>query len=701
MASQTSKHTNRLAREKSPYLLQHAHNPVDWYAWGAEAFEKAKNENKPIFLSIGYSTCHWCHVMERESFENAEIARVMNEHFVNIKVDREERPDVDQIYMTAVQAMTGGGGWPMSVFLTPDREPFFGGTYFPPDRRWGRPGFKEVLLEISRMWREEKKRVVEWGAQLSQAIREEKSMSGGELSEATLRRAYQVLTEIYDPQEGGFGGAPKFPRSETISLLLRIYRRTGERHALTMVTRTLEKMSRGGIYDHLGGGFHRYSTDAHWLVPHFEKMLYDNALLAKSCLEAYLVIQGEITALALSPPSDLSDACSLFEGIARETLDYVLREMTSREGGFYSAEDADSEGVEGKYYVWTEEELQKILTPEEFKKVREVFQTSPQGNYEGKNILHLQGAIPWSVRGEPPLKEAIKKLLTHRAKRIPPYKDDKVLASWNGLMITAMAYAHQVLGDERYLRSATGAADFILKNMWDGKSLKRRYREGDTRYHASLEDYAFVIQGLLGLYEADFNMRWFEVARLMQARVDELFWDSKNGGYFSTDMSDATLIARVKDIYDGAIPSGNSIEALNLLKFYSYTLDDFYQKRAEGLLRTFSGFVNENPQASPALLMAVDYVTDLSKEIVIAGLRSDPKVGSFLQKIHHYFLPNRVIALSDKPGLASFMPLLDGKVPQEAEATLYVCEGHVCQRPVFTWEEAQELLKNFRPYKLN
>ncbi len=682
MTFQTSKHTNRLAQEKSPYLLQHAHNPVDWHAWGSEAFEKAKKEDKPIFLSIGYSTCHWCHVMEHESFENEEIARVMNEHFVNIKVDREERPDVDQIYMTAVQAMTGGGGWPMSVFLTPDREPFFGGTYFPPDGRWGRPGFKDVLLEISRLWKEERKRVTDWGAQLSQALREERSMVGGSLSEAVLQKAYHVFSGMYDSQEGGFGGAPKFPRSETISLLLRIHRRTGDKHALTMATHTLEKIARGGIYDHLGGGFHRYSTDAHWLVPHFEKMLYDNALLAKSYIEAYQV-----------------DGNSMWASVARETLDYVLRDMTSPEGGFYSAEDADSEGVEGKYYVWTEEELRQILTPEEFKKVVDIFQTSPQGNYEGKNILHLRETLPWSVREETPLKEAIKKLLTHRATRIPPYKDDKVLVSWNGLMITAMAYAHQVLGDKKYLGSAVRAADFILKNMWDGKNLKRRYREGDTRYQASLEDYAFVIQGLLDLYETDFDGRWFETAKAMQARVDELFWDSKNGGYFSTDTSDSTLIARVKDVYDGALPSGNSIEALNLLKFYSYTLDDSYQKRAEGLFNAFSGFVSENPQASPAFLTAVDYTTDLSKEVVIAGSRSDPKVQSLLQKLHRHFSPNRVIALSEKPE-KPLMALLDGKMPQEGEATLYVCEGHACQQPVTTWEEAQELLKKFRPYRL-
>ena len=685
MSREESKFTNRLAKEKSPYLLQHAHNPVDWYAWGAEAFEKAKKEDKPIFLSIGYSTCHWCHVMERESFENEEIAKVMNEHFISIKVDREERPDIDQIYMTAVQAMTGGGGWPLSVFLTPDLKPFFGGTYFPPDRRFGRPGFPDILLEISRLWREEREKATSWGQELTanlQAMRDT-SGGGGELTVETLRRAYGNIQSGFDSRDGGFGPAPKFPRSETISLLFRIYRRTGDKHALAMATATLKKMARGGIYDHLGGGFHRYSTDAKWLVPHFEKMLYDNALLAKSYLEAYQI-----------------DGNEMWAGVARETLDYTLRDMTSPEGGFYSAQDADSEGVEGKYYVWTEEELQKLLTAEEFKKVKEVFQTSAHGNFEGKNILNMTEKSAWKERYETPLASAIKKLLDHRYSRIPPHKDDKVIASWNGLMIGAMSFGARVLGDERYVAAAKKAADFTLKTMWDGKTLKRRYREGDVRFGGSLDDYAFLIQGLSDLYETDFDIRWFESARALQKRSDELFWDSKEGGYFYTDASDPSLIARSKEIYDGAVPSGNSVAALNLLRFYSYTMDEAYRKGAETLFRVFSEFVSKHPHASPAFLMALDYATDASKEIVVAGTKDDPKVQSILKGLHQKFLPNKVLALADRLDRGKIMPLLEGKVPQEAEATIYVCEGRTCKRPVNSLEKAEEGLKVVKTYKL-
>lgn len=558
---------------------------MDWYPWCDEAFEKAKKEDKPVFLSIGYSTCHWCHVMEHESFENNEIAKLMNENFVSIKVDREERPDVDQIYMTAVQAMTGGGGWPLSVFLTPEREPFFGGTYFPPDRdrRYGRPGFPDVLKEIARLWREERSRIREWGSQLVTALREGRETAGGEMSAGILEKAYLVFREIYDPIDGGFGGAPKFPRSETLSLLFRIYHRNHEKQALTMSLHTLEKMARGGIYDHLGGGFHRYSTDTRWLVPHFEKMLYDNALLARSYLEAYQI-----------------DGNAMWAGIAREILDYVLRDMTSPKGGYYSAEDADSEGVEGKFYVWTEDEICKILNPDEFKSVKDAFQM---------NILHLKDSVPWTRRYEEPLSTAMKKLFEYRKTRTPPCKDDKILASWNGLMMSAMAVAAQVLEEQKYLVSAKRSAEFILKNLWDGQNLKRRYREGEARFQASLEDYAFVIQGLLDLHETNFDLRWFESAKRLQARADDLFWDDQGGGYFSTDPSDTSLIARMKEIYDGATPSGNSIEAMNLLRFYGFTLDEGYRKKADQIFQAFSGFVTENPQASPALLMAVDFAT--------------------------------------------------------------------------------------------
>ena len=684
MEMNKTKHTNHLAQEKSPYLLQHAHNPVDWYAWGSEAFEKAKKEDKPIFLSIGYSTCHWCHVMERESFENEKIAKIMNENFVSIKVDREERPDIDQIYMTAVQTMTGGGGWPLSAFLTSDLEPFYGGTYFPPERRWGRPGFDEILREISRMWKEERAKCLDSGRDLAGRLKAEKASAGGpKLSEDVLKKAYFTFKDMFDSQDGGFGAAPKFPRSETISLLFRIYRRTGEKHAYEMATKTLEKMARGGMYDQLGGGFHRYATDAQWLVPHFEKMLYDNALLVRSYLEAYVIDKNEMWA-----------------GVARETLDYVLRDMTSSQGGFYSAEDADSEGVEGKFYVWSEDELKKILTVDEFKKIKEIFQTSPEGNFEGKNILHPSAFSLWSVRYQPPLAAAMKKLFQVREERIHPHKDDKIIASWNGLMISAMAMGAQVLGDEGYLEAARRAADFILTKMWDGKVLKRRYREGDVRFQGSVDDHAFLIQGLLDLYETDFDPRWFEAACALQKKADELFWDSKGGGYFYTDTSDPTLLTRTKDVYDGAVPSGNSIAAHNLLRFYDYTLEDNYQKKAEVLFDAFSNFVSQYPHASPAFLMAVDYATDASQEIVLAGPKKDPEMKALLRDIWKRFLPNKVLAVAD-PRHKDPIPLLEGKGMQDNRLTLYLCQNHACGKPVHALSEIEGALQKTNSFSLS
>ena len=691
MSFENSKLTNKLILEKSPYLLQHAHNPVDWYPWGPEAFEKAKKEDKPIFLSIGYSTCHWCHVMERESFENEDIAHAMNEHFVSIKVDREERPDIDQIYMNAVQGMTGSGGWPLSAFLTHDLEPFWGGTYFPPESRFGRPGFKDILLEIAKIWKQDRNKLIEAGREVGAALKKMDRSSPGdrELSVETLKHAYASFLDLFDSQEGGFGGAPKFPRSEAISLLFRIHRRTGEQRAFQMAALTLEKMARGGIYDHLGGGFHRYSTDERWLVPHFEKMLYDNALLAKSYLEAYQI-----------------DSNPMWSGVARETLDYVLRVMTAPEGGFYSAEDADSEGEEGKCYVWTEVELQKLLTPPEFKKVTDVFRVHAAGNWESKTILNMDMGTPWAFRYEEPLAGAMRKLLAHRNTRIQPLKDDKVIASWNGLMIGSMSYAAQVLGadGDKYLAAARKAADFLLKTMWNGKNLQRRYRDGDVRFSASLDDYAFLIQGLLDLYETDFDVRWFQAALALQKRSDELFWDVKDGGYFftdaNTDTKDATLIAHSKDIYDGAVPSGNSVAALNLLRLYGFTSNDAFQKKARTIMKVFGDFVSSHPQASPALLMALDYATDASKEIVVSGAKDDPKVREMLRKIHAQFLPNKVLALADRAGREKEIPLLEGKVPQDMESTLYVCENHACRKPAHSVEEARDVLSARGAYPL-
>ncbi len=671
--------SNRLIHEKSPYLLQHAHNPVDWYPWGDEAFAKARADNKPVFLSIGYATCHWCHVMERESFENERIAALMNEHFVNIKVDREERPDIDQIYMTAVQMIAGNGGWPLSVFLTHDREPFFGGTYFPPDRRYGRPGFDEVLSEISRLWKADHGSVIETGRQIAGHLKGRQgpasTPSQAEADGAWLRAAYENFLETFDPRFGGFGAAPKFPHGDALSLLLRIHRKTGEARALQMAQVTLEKMARGGIYDHLGGGFHRYATDAMWLVPHFEKMLYDNALLARTYLEAFQV-----------------DRNPMWAGVARETLDYVLRDMTSPEGGFYSAEDADSEGVEGKCYVWTEHELKERLTEVEFRHVQQYFNISAAGNFEAANILCLREGASWGVRDEEPLRSIRRKLLDARAQRIPPLKDDKILASWNGLMISAMSCGARIFPDgSRYLKAAQKAADFLLKTLWDGRDLKRRYRDGESRFFASIDDYAFLIQGLLDLYETDFDERWWQAAVHLHARSDALFWDEAGGGYFFTDARDPSLLTRTKEAHDGAVPSGNSVAAMNLLRLHHWTGDGSYRDKLGALFAAFRGFLERVPHGAPALLQAVDAVTGRMKEIVIAGDPSDPQVQDMLRLIHASFLPNKVLGVA-RPSADSVIPLLKNKPVVDGKPVVYLCEGNTCQKPVHDLETLRRVL---------
>jgi uncharacterized protein YyaL (SSP411 family) len=680
--------SNRLASEKSPYLLQHAHNPVDWYPWGDEAFQKARAEDKPIFLSIGYSTCHWCHVMERESFENADIARIMNEHFVSIKVDREERPDVDQIYMNAVQGMTGSGGWPLSAFLDHELRPFWGGTYFPPESRWGRPGFPDILKQIAQVWKNERPKLVGAAQEVADALKfmdRATDAAGAEgLNVEALRRAYAQFRDIFDPRDGGFGGAPKFPRSETISLLLRIHRRTEDASALHMAKHSLEKMARGGIFDHLGGGFHRYSTDAQWLVPHFEKMLYDNALLARAYLEAHAV----------------DPANPLWSGVARETLDYVLRDMTSPEGGFYSAEDADSEGVEGKFYVWSEEELRSLLSEEELTRLKTLFPITAHGNFEEKNILTYRDGLSWELRNDPENMALMAKLFEIRKKRIPPYKDDKILASWNGLMLGSLAFAAQVLGDEKYLKAAQNAADFIFRKLWHETSgLKRRYREGEARFAASLDDYTFVIQGLLDLYETDFDSRWYRFALDLQTKCDESFWDTEKGGYFFTDAKDPSLIARSKDIYDGAVPSGNSIAALNLLRLYDLTLEEEFRAKADRIFKIFARFVESHPQGSPALLMAVDYATDRSKQIVIVG--PGAKANPWIREIRKNFMPNHVLtAVGDSSDVSLLPPIARDKKALEEKPTIYVCENHACRKPVTNLEEIWDVLVSKETYRL-
>ena len=572
-------YTNRLIREKSPYLLQHAHNPVDWYPWGEEAFKKARQEQKLIFLSVGYSTCHWCHVMERESFSDPAIAKIMNRSFVSIKVDREERPDVDRIYMSFVQATTGSGGWPMSVFLTPDLKPFFGGTYFPPEDRRGRPGFRTLLLRIAEAWGKDREKILASTERFTQALQKLANASVGDvggLQKPVLERTYQKFKQSYDATHGGFGRAPKFPRPVVFNFLLRYYARSGERDALQMTLHTLRAMARGGLQDHVGGGFHRYSTDATWHVPHFEKMLYGQAQLAISYADAYQITRDPF-----------------FSETVRSILDYVLRDMRGPEGEFYCAEDADSlrehgkpEHGEGAFYVWDAGQIEKALGREQAAIFNFYYGAEPSGNvppeldiqgeFKGMNILIVRHSLAETARqfdkSAPEVRELLaaarQKLLAARAGRPRPARDDKVLTAWNGLMISGFARAAQVLDEPRYLEAARAAASFLQGRLYDPKAgiLKRRYRAGHVAINGFLDDYAFLIQGLLDLYEASFDVRWLSWAVQLQQMQDQLFWDSKHGGYFATSGDDPSILVRMRDDYDGAEPSPNSVAAMNLLR---------------------------------------------------------------------------------------------------------------------------------------
>ncbi len=701
-----SDHTNRLAGEKSPYLLQHAHNPVDWYPWGEEAFAKARRENKPIFLSVGYSTCHWCHVMAHESFENEEVAAIMNREFVNIKLDREERPDVDRVYMTFVQATTGGGGWPMSVWLTPDLKPFVGGTYFPPEDRYGQPGFKKVLERIATAWKENHDKIVEQGGQIVAALRDSQSRPADEnkIDPGILDAAYQQLDRSYDPKEGGFGNAPKFPRPVTLNFLMRFYARDPKsdagKHALEMALFTLRKMAAGGMHDHIGGGFHRYSVDRYWHVPHFEKMLYDQAQLAVAYLDAFQITRDR-----------------QYESVARDILDYVARDMTSKEGGFFSAEDADSPVVagigdpghsktaEGAFYIWTKKEIEEGLGD-----AAEVFEfhygVQPHGNapegsdphdeFRGKNILIERHTIAETAQRFKKNEQEIagllaksrEKLFSIRAKRPRPHLDDKIIAAWNGLMISAYARAAQVLDDPRYLEIAARAARFLRGNLYDSSRelLYRNYREGRSDIEGFADDYAFVIQGLLDLYEASFNIEWLKFAIQLQETQDRLFIDEKNGGYFSTSGKDESVFLRMKDDNDGAEPAAGSIAALNLLRLSQFRDDKQTVERAKKTIDAFATTLSHFASAMPQMLVALDYSLTKPRQIVIAGKKDAPETKALLREVHRHFLPKTILVLADGAEGQKFlgekneairaMSIVDGK------SAAYVCENFTCKAPV-------------------
>ena len=691
---------NRLINESSPYLQQHASNPIDWYPWGEDAFAKAKKENKPIFLSIGYSTCHWCHVMERESFSDEEVAALLNQYFVAIKVDREERPDIDQVYMIVTQTLTGRGGWPNTVFLTPDRKPFFAGTYFPKENRWGNTGLMELLPKVAEIWQNDRENVLKSADQITDLIASRRSPSAGAaLDKAILAKTRSMLAEIYDADYGGFGPAPKFPTPHVFGFLLRQYYHTKESQDLAMVEKSLIHMRLGGIYDHIGFGFHRYSTDAQWLLPHFEKMLYDQALLTLAYTEAYQVTGKEFYARTV-----------------REILTYILRDLTSTEGGFYSAEDADSEGVEGKFYLWTVPQIQEVLGKDETATFKKIYNLDADGNFAspeaahkgGSNILHLKQTFA-TLAGEldmpekqlrQRLEQNRKQLFTVRKKRIHPFKDDKILTDWNGLMIAALARAGQTLDEPRYTAAAVRAADFILRKLRteDGRLLKR-YRNGNAGLSAHLDDYAFTVWGLLELYEATFEVTYLQEAIGLNDQMIAHFWDRKDGGFYMTADDSEKLLIRSKDIYDGAIPSGNSVAARNLLRLGHMTGKQDYLKKAEEVASAFAGTVNRYPPGHSQLMVALQYALNQNYEVVIVGRPEAKDTRAMLTALRKPFLPGKVVLLRpvDKKKAAAVIglaPYTEFMVAKNGRATAYVCTDFVCKLPT---TDIAQMLANLQP----
>jgi hypothetical protein len=709
--------TNRLAGEKSPYLLQHQHNPVEWYPWGEEAFEKARREHKPIFLSVGYSTCHWCHVMAHESFENPAIAKLMNESFVNIKVDREERPDVDRVYMTYVQATSGSGGWPMSVFLTPDLKPFYGGTYFPPEDRYGRPGFPTILQRLAEAWKSEHEKVVGAANEAIKALNE--YTASGPAKNATAGKeaialGLNQLTRSFDDELGGFGGAPKFPRPVSLNFLFRVVAREGldgrdGKAALGMALLTLQKMADGGMHDHLGGGFHRYSVDKFWHVPHFEKMLYDQAQLACSYLDAFQITHD-----------------ATFERTARDIFDYVRRDMTDTGGGFYSAEDADSllekgkpEHAEGAFYVWTKEEIVRVLGQDAAATFDRVYGvdaegnapngSDPQGEFHGKNILiqrlSTADAAKFFRQSEGDLAGSLaasrRKLFDVRAQRPRPHLDDKIITAWNGLMISAFARGAQVLDDADYLASAQKAARFIREHLWKNGQLLRSYRQGASEVGGFCDDYAALIQGLLDLYEADFDIAWLQWAVELQKKQDELFLDAEHGGYFSVTKDAPNILLRVKEDYDGAEPSPNSVSATNLLRLAQITGQENYAARAKATIAAFADQLSRAPTALPQMLVALDASLAKPRQVVIAGPPADPTTRALLHEVHAHFVPNKIVLLADggsgQKWLAERLEFLKTVGPIDGKPAAYVCQDFVCQLPTSDVAKLRELLREKTP----
>ncbi|KYK34175.1 MAG: thioredoxin [Theionarchaea archaeon DG-70-1] len=678
---------NRLIHEKSPYLLQHAYNPVDWYPWGEEAFKKAQKEDKPVFLSIGYSTCHWCHVMEKESFEDSEVAGLLSNTFVCIKVDREERPDIDSVYMRVCQMMTGRGGWPLTIVLTPDKKPFFAATYIPKESRFGMTGLVDLIPRIKEVWMNQREEVLDSADNIVSALQATEVPEGEKLGEPVLESAYKGFMRAFDELYGGFGTVPKFPTPHNILFLLRYCRRFNEEKALEMVEKTLNAMRKGGIWDHVGFGFHRYSTDQYWLVPHFEKMLYDQALLALAYTEAYQV----------------TDNCE-YRKTAEHIFEYVLRDMMSPEGGFYSAEDADSEGVEGKFYTWSEEEVLAAVG----QKVAKIFNVTGKGNFSepggtvtGKNILHIKKPLAAlaedmhisSEELNSKIEKARKILFEIREKRVHPGKDDKVLTDWNGLMIAALSRGAQILGNDTYKNAAQKAADFIIGNMMDSR-LYHRYRDGDIAVPGFLDDYAFFVWGLIELYETTFNVKYVKTAVTLTEYMVTHFWDDEGGFYQTSDVSESILV-RQKQSYDGASPSGNSVAALNLLRLAGMTGDTDLEEKASQIVCAFSNEVNQLPTSHAFLLTALDFAVGPSFEVAVVGDLHAEDTQEMVKALRKQFIPNKVTVFrpDEEPGeITSLAPFTKDLTTINGKATAYVCRNYICNLPTTDVQEMLEQL---------
>jgi uncharacterized protein YyaL (SSP411 family) len=682
---QPPRHTNRLGNETSPYLLQHAANPVDWYPWGEQALAESRLQDKPILLSVGYSACHWCHVMERESFENDDIAQLMNKHYISVKVDREERPDLDEIYMAAVQAMTGSGGWPMTVFLTPDLRPFYGGTYFPPDDRYGRPGFPRVLESVARHYQEQREQVEVQAQRLTDFLVQNSDplTVGGDLQDSLLTSAPSQLASNYDSQFGGFGEGPKFPNSDTLALLLRIWHDTGDEESLQIVTHTLVCMSRGGIYDHLGGGFHRYSVDKKWLVPHFEKMLYDNALLVPVLLDAHLATGDRD-----------------FRRTALHTLDYVLREMSHPDGGYYSTQDADSEGVEGKFFVWTPEEIEDVLDDEDAVAVLcQFFGVTPQGNFEhGKSILHIEKDLEVFARQaslgvddlRSTLDRGIEALREARQRRVAPSRDDKIVVAWNGLMASAMIRGYQISGDQRYLDSARQSMRRLLDDFVVDGQLRHGGLGASIGWQPAFQDdLAAIVGACVDLYEATFELNWLASAQHLASEMIDVFWDAEGHGFYYVRDGCGDVLVRSKNPFDGATPSGNALAAEALLRLAALTGDPQLRQCAQQTLALYATAMKESPNACPRMMSALHRYLRGDVEITVVGDASQR--GEYLRTIHAHFIPRRVLAGAD-PGasLSTSMPMLEGRLAQPA---VFVCQDQVCSAPLSSAAEVDTSLR--------